>query len=517
MSSTAATGRSPDLTGHALEGRYELYAVIGEGSFGRVYRGLDRRLARPVAVKVIKPWWSEDPEWVRRFEREAQLTARVNDPHIVQIFDVGDAEEGHYYVAELVDGHSVAERVRRGPLEASKARDIAQQLSRALGSAHAKRVVHGDIKPANVLISSRGLVKVTDFGTARLLTGSEMTGTIAGTPSYMAPEQARGGGTSPASDVYSIGVVLYEMLARRPPFSGASAVELALCHLQDPPPPLPSTIPEALAAVVERALAKDPARRFRNGGEMADALACAGEASRSSPVMVDRSGANAVDRRPAPRGPTGTLVASWTSRRRLANPMRRRATLVSFSAVLVVLLGLVSGAILIGKAPQVRVPRIVGFSSSDARSSLRQLGLGSKVHEVPAPGATTGTVTGQAPSPGVTLARGSAVSLSVAEAPRWRAVIAFGGQTSRTFRIRGTRWRIVYRMSYNGTCTFIFFCMGPTAHVASLNHDNPLSTFDLNRGSDQIRTFHSGPGVYQVKISPGDDSSHWSAQIGDYY
>src|SRR5690242_14111707 len=128
MSSTAARPRAPDLSGIALEGRYELHAVIGEGTFGRVYRGRDRRLARPVAVKVIKPWWAEDPDWVRRFEREAQLTARVNDPHIVQVFDVGHATEALYYVAEFVDGESVADRLRGGQLAAWEARDVAEQL-----------------------------------------------------------------------------------------------------------------------------------------------------------------------------------------------------------------------------------------------------------------------------------------------------------------------------------------------------------------------------------------------------
>src|SRR5438309_1217538 len=200
MSLSTATPRAPDLSGCALDGRYELHAVIGEGTFGRVYRGRDRRLARPVAVKVIKPWWAEDPDWARSFEREAQLMASVSDPRIVQIFDVGHAAEGLYYVAELVEGESVAARLRRGPLAAREARDVAEQLSLALASAHARRVVHGDVKPANVLLSVRGEVKVTDFGLARLLGGSsgQVSATVAGTPSYMAPEQARGGGTAPA-------------------------------------------------------------------------------------------------------------------------------------------------------------------------------------------------------------------------------------------------------------------------------------------------------------------------------
>ena len=520
MSLSAAPPRTPDLSRRALDGRYELHALIGEGAFGWVYRGRDTRLARPVAVKVIKPWWAEHPDWVGRFEREAQLMASMSDPGIVQIFDVGRAEEGLYYVTELVEGESVAARLRRGPLASWEARDVAEQLCGALAPAHARGVVHRDIKPANVLISSGGRVKVADFGVARLLGGSpSIAATVVGTPSYMAPEQARGRGIAPASDVYSIGVVLYEMLAGRAPFSGASAVELALCHLQDPPPPLPSTIPSALAAVVERALAKDPAQRFQNGGEMADALAAVREGSPNPPAAAVRPGASSVGRQRTPRGPTGTLVAPWNFRRRDTGP-RQRTTLAAFSAVLLVLLGLFVGALLIGKPRQVRVPRIVGFSSSDARSSLRQLGLGSKTHEVPAPGARVGAVTRQAPAPGVKLARGSTVSLSVAEAPRWRALIAFtdrGGQASPPFRIRGTRWRIVYRMSYSGTCTFVFFCMPPTAQVANLNPGTTLSTFDLSAGSDQIRTFHSRPGIYQVKITPGDDSSHWSAQIQDYY
>ncbi len=230
--------RAPDLTGAALDDRYELHALIGEGTFGRVYRGRDRRLARPVAIKVIKPWWAEDPEWVRSFEREAQLLASISDPGIVQIFDVGSAREGLYYVTELVDGESLVSRLRGGWLDPDEAADIAEQMARALSSAHSQRVVHRDVKPANVLISSDGRVKVTDFGVARLAEGSTdgLGGTVVGTPRYMAPEQANGAAPSPATDVYGVGVVLYEMLAGRPPFDGVTAVELLHRHLHDSPP-----------------------------------------------------------------------------------------------------------------------------------------------------------------------------------------------------------------------------------------------------------------------------------------
>src|SRR5437763_11189370 len=204
-----------DLTGCVLNGRYELQAVVGDGAFGRVYRARDRRLDRLVAVKVIKPWWAEDPQFAETFEREARLLARLSDPGIVSIFDVGQAEEGLYYVTEFVDGESLASRLRRGPLSPAKACDIAEQLARALARAHAQRVVHRDVKPANVLISSQGQVELGDFGVARLAEGtSGMTrGTVVGTPRYMEHEQARGLRTTAATDVYVLGVVLFEMIA----------------------------------------------------------------------------------------------------------------------------------------------------------------------------------------------------------------------------------------------------------------------------------------------------------------
>src|ERR1700733_14505348 len=232
----------PDLSGSALDDRYELHAVIGEGAFGRVYSGRDRRLERPVAVKLIKPWWAEDPEWGRSFEREGQLLARGSDPGIVQIFDVGHAPEGLYYVSELVEGESLAARLRRGPLTPWEAAGLAEQLCRALGRAHGQSVVHRDVKPANILLSADGRLKVGDFGIARLAEGSTdgASATVVGTPRYMSPEQARGRRATPATDVYSVGIVLYEMLAGRPPFDEHSAVELALRHLHDRPPKLPS-------------------------------------------------------------------------------------------------------------------------------------------------------------------------------------------------------------------------------------------------------------------------------------
>jgi eukaryotic-like serine/threonine-protein kinase len=585
--------RAPDLSGIALDGRYELHALIGEGAFGRVYVGLDRRLARRVAVKVIKPWWAEDPDWVRCFEREAQLLASVNAPGIVQIFDVGSAAEGLYYVTEMVEGQSLVERLRSGPLDPSQAREMAEQLARALASAHARRVVHRDVKPANVLIAADGRIKVTDFGVARLAEGSSdgVGGTIVGTPRYMAPEQARGQATTPATDVYGLGVVLYEMLAGHSPFEGGSPVELAFRHVHDPPPPLPDTVPSALAAVVERALEKNPLERFGDGAEMAAALRAADV---EEPPPRRAAGPTAVLPRPKPTQvaltrpaaepalkPATRVGAAYSPPRRF-NPSERRRRIAILGGALLLVAGMIAGAIalapgrvkvprlhgltragasvrlhraglhgrftrhysdsaagtVIGQAPRagvraddgstvavtlsrgpapVPVPKVVNASASAAKAALGKIKLRTRITQVPAPGVSTGTVVRQSPTAGTRVKPGSTVILSVAEPPRWRGLTSFNGPRSVPFRIRGQRWQLVYSMSYQGTCNFIFICNGPTATVTNLSSGARVGQFDLGDGSGQVKSFTSGPGVYQVSVSPGSDSARWSVRAEDYY
>ncbi len=161
---------------------------------------------------------------------------------------------------------------------------------------------------------------------------------------------------------------------------------------------------------------------------------------------------------------------------------------------------------------------VVGISATDARTELNRLGLNVATTPVPAPGRTPGLVVGQSPAGGAKLFPGNTVSLSVAEPPQWRTLTSFtGARASVPFRIRGTHWRIVYSMSYQGVCAFIVFCSGPSAQIADLNHGTTADSFDLGDGSDQIRTVDSGPGLYQVKISPGSDSANWSVQVQDYY
>ncbi len=573
---------APDLVGCALDGRYELRELIGEGTFGRVYRGYDRRLARGVAIKVIKPWWAEDPDWAESFEREAQLLARVSDPGIVQIYDVGQAEQGFYYVTELVEGESLAARLRRsGRFPPRAACEIAEQLCRALAHAHAEQIVHRDIKPANVLISTRGQVKVGDLGIARLAEGTTEggTATIVGTPRYMAPEQASGLPVTPATDLYSAGIVLYEMLAGHPPFNGDSAVEIALRHVQEPLPPLPAGTPRSLERIVARALAKEPADRYQSAATMADELAHAHARAGAHPEAARGSDT-------APPGTDSTRVAPRFTPRRNVNPAARRRSIGALALALAVLGAMVAGAIALSAGPTVpvpalhgltqgavggklrrlhvradfvshfarakkgtvvaqtpapgtrvkegsviqvvlskgpppvAVPKLVGESSSAAVVKLHRIDLKAEVRSVPAPGTAPGIVTGQSAAAGHHLSVHSTVMLSVAETPTWKTVISFSGSGSAhslPFHIRGSQWRVVYRMSYDGTCDFVLFCNGPSAQVLGVGNNSTDLSFGLNDGDTQTRMFQTGAGAYQIVIKPGWDSARWSITVEDWY
>ncbi|MBV8221200.1 MAG: protein kinase [Solirubrobacterales bacterium] len=595
---------APDLAGCALDGRYELHELIGEGTFGRVYRGYDRRLARAVAIKVIKPWWAEDPEGAESFEREAQLLARVSDPGIVQIFDVGQAEEGLYFVTELVEGESLAMRLKRGgPLDAWDACDIAEQLCRALQHAHAEHIVHRDIKPANVLLSARGRVKVGDLGIARLAEGSTDggTATIVGTPRYMAPEQASGQPVTPATDVYSAGIVLYEMLAGRTPFSGESAVEIALQHVNLEPPPLPQRTPKALSRVIARALAKDPADRYQSAVAMSDALARARENAGPDLAGADRIDTPvpsedwweaptqvpdatteifAADTRTPHRGQVEpTRPAPRMTARRTVNPAGRRRAVAVFALALAVLGAMLFAARALTAAPTVSIPKLNGLTAPEvtaklhgrhlratftrdysgarpgtafsetpgegatvkqgstirvaiskglapvtvpqltkdtvtgATNALHHNGLHANVSTVPAPGVTPGIVVRQYPTAGHQLKPGDTVELFAAEQPSWQAVTTFTGDQSVPFQIRGSQWRIVYTMSYNGTCDFVFFCNGPSAQVVGSGTNK---SFSLSSGSGKTKVFDTGPGIYQITIGGGWDSANWSVEVEDW-
>ena len=250
-----------------LDQRYELEELVGGGGMADVYKATDRLLQRPVAVKILHEQFQRDQEFIEKFHREAQAAARLSHPNIVNIYDVGVSAGEHYIVMEYVPGTTLKELIQqRGHLEPDEALAITREIAEALAHAHANGLVHCDIKPHNILMLDGAHAKVADFGIARAVTESTMTysGNVIGSVHYFSPEQAKGTVITPKSDVYSLGVVLYEMLTGELPFTGENPVSIAMKHLQDEPTPvrrIDPAIPPVVEALVARMMAKDPALR----------------------------------------------------------------------------------------------------------------------------------------------------------------------------------------------------------------------------------------------------------------
>ena len=298
----------PPQPGDLIADRYELEELVGTGGMSSVFRAHDHQLEREVAIKILHQHYAEDPEYLERFRREARAVARLSHPNIVTVIDRGDDDGRQYIVFEHVKGENLKELVlRKGRLPVHQALELALHIADGLSFAHEHGLVHRDVKPQNVLLSSEGEVKVTDFGIARSLHmehGVTQTGTVIGTGEYIAPEQASGKPVSPATDVYSLGVVLWELLAGDVPFVGDNFVAVALRHVNEPPPSLRERRPDVsprLDAAVQRALAKDPARRLPSMAAFAQELrTCLADPVGATQAPADDLEHTLVTRPPAP-------------------------------------------------------------------------------------------------------------------------------------------------------------------------------------------------------------------------
>jgi beta-lactam-binding protein with PASTA domain/predicted Ser/Thr protein kinase len=302
-----------------FDGRYRIVRKLGAGGMADVYLAEDQELGRRVAIKILNGRHANDDQFIERFRREAKNAAALNHPNIVSIYDRGEAEDTYYIAMEYLDGRTLKELVvTRGKAPVNVAIEYTRQILSALRFAHRHGIVHRDIKPHNVLVDGDGRVKVTDFGIARAGT-SQMTetGSIVGTAQYLSPEQARGGEVDQRSDLYSLGVVLYELLTGKTPFEGDTPVEIAMKHLSNPPKPpseLRRDIPAELDKVVLRALAKDPEDRYQSADEMDADLE---RVSRGAPVAA-ATAATQVLRRPVPAPAAESTSATMIAPQRTA-------------------------------------------------------------------------------------------------------------------------------------------------------------------------------------------------------
>lgn len=410
------TGGGEPLEPTVFNGRYELQRRLARGGMADVYLAEDRLLNRPVAVKVLFPEYARDETFVERFRREAQAAARLTHGNIVAIHDWGEEFGTYFIVMEYVDGQSLSQLIRSGgPLPAVQAAEIASRVAAALDFAHRHGVVHRDVKPGNIMISSVGEVKVADFGIAQALVAGDrvnltQTGAVMGTATYFSPEQAQGRTIDQRSDLYSLGCVLYEMLTGAPPFSGDTPVAIAYKHVQEPVPSMAAAgVPAPLEAITAMLLRKDPEQRYASAGDV--------EADLQRFLAGQRVAATAVTSTPPPPvapiagGPPGPGTA----------PPGRGGRGRGWAAALLVL-GLIVvalGLFLIGvnlsrsNADEVLVPQVINRPLAEAQQLLEAERLVVQVTREVNESVPEGVVFDQQPSGGSTVTAGTTVQLKV--------------------------------------------------------------------------------------------------------
>lgn len=429
------------MIGKVLANRYEVLARVGEGGMAVVYRARDTLLERMVALKVLRPQYASDIEFVERFRREAQTAASLSHPNVVNIYDVGEEAEIHYIVMEYVEGRNLKEIIRQeGPLPIRTAVFIAREICRALEAAHRLNLTHRDVKPHNILITSDGRVKVTDFGIAKAAASSSLTqtGTVIGSVHYFSPEQARGGPVGTASDIYSLGVLCYEMVTGAVPFTGDSPVSVALKHLQEQPKPprqLNSAIPVDLERIILRAMAKSEMDRFPSATAMLRELRSLGDAYEATVSADDvTQPMTPVDPMQATRVQLASEVPQGRTRREKRK--RRNSAVWLWPVIIVSFLGglLWAGSSLPGilLKDEVRVPSVVGKDLKEAERILKEKSLtlveGQQIYSPTVP---VNQVIAQDPPENRRVRIGRSVTVTISRGPEFVAVPDVIGLTVR--------------------------------------------------------------------------------------
>lgn len=413
------------MINRTLDNRYTILEHIGGGGMADVYRAHDKLLDRSVAVKVLRSQFTNDEEFVSRFRREAQAAARLSHPNIVNIYDVGRDDGTDYIVMEYISGETLKERIQREQsIPVETAARIALEIAEALEHAHQNNLVHCDIKPHNILITRSGRVKVTDFGIARAVTSATMThtGTVLGSVHYFSPEQARGGAISAQSDIYSLGVVLYEMVTGLLPFTGETPISVALKHLQEDPRPIREinpSLPPLAEAIVLKAMAKELTVRYQNIGDMSADLKMVQNYLRDDHTrrisrddfptqMLPRMNESIAESNEANNHPS-----------RKSDEEKRKPKRWVWWLLLLLLLGFLTGAFLaFGKfwsASEINVPNVVGKPQETARSIIVAQNLRVSISETFNDKVPSGYVISQYPEPGSVVKEQRTITLVVSK------------------------------------------------------------------------------------------------------
>lgn len=407
------------MIGKMLDNRYELVEFIGNGGMALVYRAIDHRTGHSVAVKILRPEFNQDAEFLGRFEREATTASRMSHHNIVNLLDVGQDGEYRYLVMEFVRGKTLKDVIQdRGALAPEVAGQIAIRILSALQHAHKNGIIHRDIKPQNILVHSDGHIKVADFGIARVTGSSTISrsDSVMGSVHYFSPEQARGEEVTFASDLYSVGVVLYEMLTGQPPFDGDTPVAIALQHINGKAQPMHeinAAVPPAMERVVEKAMEKRPEKRYQSALEMAQDLQRALQDPQGDWLEKNTE-------QPIPS------LAQQTGRQKPLRNKKKRPGLLTFALIAsaVILLGLFHGASFLYDQifNMTEAPYLLDETEENALRMLSKAGLKSSVSRASDSVKPAGTVILQSPEYGTPMRKNETVFLTISTGPDVRPV-----------------------------------------------------------------------------------------------
>ncbi len=500
---------SDTLIGSVFDGRYRIERKLGAGGMADVYLAEDQELGRRVAIKILNDRHAADDSFIERFRREAKNAAGLSHPNIVSIYDRGEAEGTYYIAMEYLDGRSLKELiVGRGPAPIKITIDYARQILAAVGFAHKHGIVHRDIKPHNVLVGPEGRLKVTDFGIARS-GASQMTevGSIIGTAQYLSPEQARGAPVDQTSDLYSVGVVLYEMLTGQVPFTGDTPLEIAMKHLSEvpkPPSELRPEVPHDLDSVVLRALAKDPSERYQSAEEMdadlarvAEGLPVDPETETAATAVLSGSGVMAaaptsvISRAPAATttAPPGrTPPAGYYG---YEGPPRRRRPVWPWVLSVLLLLAAAGAAWFaytkiqdqLNANKPVAVPFVKGLTEQLAVDKIRAAGLSPQVARDFSDSVEKGTVIDQSPDPGEKVAKHGNVDITVSK----------GKETVKVPSVKGLSRDAAISALVNAGLDPHAFDVASSAPVGTVTAQDPLAGEEVEKGSKVRINVSSGP------------------------